>query len=107
MPSHSGSNNLTGNRPYDYQPSPEQRQAEQDEDRIFHVTVTGGDKDVLDTLISERNPEYSEHERANLLDRQDNMFVVAYEDRKTAERAVGLFQTAGAQAEMSAEPRGL
>ncbi|MFH8398889.1 hypothetical protein ACH4E9_15815 [Streptomyces anulatus] len=106
MSSHNGSNNLTGNRPYNYQPSPEQRQDAQDEDRLFHVTVTGGDKDVLDTLISERNPEYSEHERANLLDRQDNMFVVAYQDRKTAERAVGLFQTAGAQVEVSAQPRG-
>lgn len=107
MSSHNSSNNLTGNRPYNYQPSAEERQAQQDEDRIFHVTVTGGDKDVLDTLLSERNPEYSAHERANLLDRQDNMFVVAYQDRKTAERAVGLFQTAGAQAEMTSEPRGL
>lgn len=107
MSSHSGSSNLTGNRPYNYQPSPEERQAERDEDLIFHVTVTGGDKDVLDTLISEWNPEYSAHERANLLDRQDDTFVVAYQDRTSAERAVGLFQTAGAQAEKSAKPRGL
>ncbi|MFD8292152.1 hypothetical protein ACFV2B_28560 [Streptomyces lavendulae] len=107
MPSHDASNNLTGNRPYKYQPSLEERQAKQDEDKIFHVTVTGGDKDVLDTVISERNPEYSAHERANLLDRQDNMFVVAYQDRKSAENAVGLFQTAGAQAEMSVDHRGL
>ncbi|MEV4611566.1 hypothetical protein AB0K43_03040 [Kitasatospora sp. NPDC049258] len=99
MPSHDDSNNLTGNRPYNYRPSAEERQEEQDKDRTFYVTVTGGDKDVLDTLISERNPEYSDHERANLLDRQDGTFTVAYLDRKSAERAAGLFETAGAQVE--------
>ncbi|MFJ9942089.1 hypothetical protein [Streptomyces erythrochromogenes] len=107
MSSHSGSGHLTGNRPYNYQPSAQERQAEQDEERIFHVTVTGGDKDELDTVLSDRNPEYSAYERANLLDRQDNMFVVAYQDRTSAERAVGRFQAAGAQAEMTADHRGL
>ncbi|WP_406205598.1 hypothetical protein OH807_31160 [Kitasatospora sp. NBC_01560] len=99
MPGHSGSNNLTGNRPYNYQPSAKEKQAQEDEGKTFYVTVTGGDKDVLDTLISERNPEYSDHERANLLDRQDETFTVAYASRDAAERAVGLFETAGAQVE--------
>ncbi|MFJ1709590.1 hypothetical protein [Kitasatospora sp. NPDC088346] len=99
MTGHNGSSNLTGNRPYNYRPSAEERQVEADEGKTFYVTVTGGDKDVLDTLLSERNPEYSDHERANLLDRQDDTFTVAYLNRKTAERAAGLFGAAGAQVE--------
>lgn len=95
----SGSNNLTGNRPYNYQSSAKEKQAQADEGKTFYVTVTGGDKDVLDTLLSERNPEYSDRERANLLDRQDETFTVAYESRQAAEHAAGLFEVAGAQVE--------
>ncbi|WP_405978185.1 hypothetical protein [Streptomyces sp. NBC_00158] len=98
-----GSNDLTGNRPYNEQESREVKEAERDENRTWHVTVTGGDKDVLDTLISERNPEYSGEERADLLDRQDNSFTVAYEDRHAAKRAADLFQTAGASVDVQAK----
>lgn len=42
------------------------------DEELFHVTVTGGEKELLDPILAERNSEYSEQERANLLDRKDN-----------------------------------
>ncbi|MEU0760044.1 hypothetical protein ABZ351_10230 [Streptomyces microflavus] len=63
---------------------------------LYHLTVTGGDQEVIDTILAERNPEYSEEERGNLLNRGDKMFVVAYLSQESAETAAELFQLAGA-----------
>ncbi|WP_043971830.1 hypothetical protein [Streptomyces microflavus] len=64
---------------------------------LYRLTVTGGDQDVIDTVLAERNTEYSEEERGNLLNRPDQMFVVSYEDKESAETAAELFQMAGAK----------
>ncbi|GLW03856.1 hypothetical protein [Streptomyces lavendulae] len=72
------------------------------DEELFRVTVTGGEKELLDPILAERNSEYSEYERANLLDRKDNMFVVTYGDVASAQTAVDLFQAAGATVEVNA-----